>query len=573
VVEERNVYGNTAGPRPNDCQLDVHEIILVTNNSQAYLIGTDYQPRGSGNSVETKPVNDPYLTRFAEVCGATSPMNLRIDLADGETLAEGSIPMPFVLVGRDDACDVTLADAEVNPRHAWFQVVAGRIYAIDLGSRTGLLWSNGASGSGWLDEPSPVRIGPFRICLCSPVSDKPAFPTGYNPLQSDAAGSRNRPKVALEFRNGKRPKDRWAVNRYITLIGKASECKIHLTGDDIANYHCGLVLTSGGLWVVDLSGRGVVVNGERMRVSPLGHGAELWVGRFLIGVQCPETPHPTGSSRSGILSAISPRSGVQLGSGSHSTTRNPNLPTRKQGLPAEDEVALGAAPTDAPASNSQVFGESFRMRVSTLGTNGPASQRINVSDTLGLKPASSVIARPAPRPIMPEPMLDLFSTLTPGTAQRAIPEPVPLASSAEPLNEPSIRLVRQLSELHSQLFSQFQQSLAVLVQLFGTLRRDQFVQVEEELSRIEQLNKELAQLQTEVARRAVETYTAPPPEAADGIPMASPMPDLQASGVPSLDSIALYSWVTDRMAALQKERQARWSALADVVGTKPSYLS
>ena len=32
--------------------------------------------------------------------------------------------------------------------------------------------------------------------------------------------------------------------------------KIHLNADDIAGFHCGLVLTPGGLWMVNLSGRG-----------------------------------------------------------------------------------------------------------------------------------------------------------------------------------------------------------------------------------------------------------------------------------------------------------------------------
>src|SRR5438093_13259382 len=84
----------------------------------------------------------------------------------------------------------------------------------------------------------------------------------------------------------------------ITLVERAEVCKIHLNGDDIAGYHSGLVLTPDGLWVVDLSGRGVVVNGERMRVSPLRHGAELWIGRFLIGLHYPTTAPETESARS-----------------------------------------------------------------------------------------------------------------------------------------------------------------------------------------------------------------------------------------------------------------------------------
>src|SRR5438093_2689215 len=92
----------------------------------------------------------------------------------------------------------------------------------------------------------------------------------------------------------------------ITLVERAEVCKIHLNGDDIAGYHSGLVLTPAGLWVVDLSGRGVVVGGERMRVAPLPHGTELWVGRFLIGCHYPAVGLTPAAGRPGNLTTPNP---------------------------------------------------------------------------------------------------------------------------------------------------------------------------------------------------------------------------------------------------------------------------
>jgi hypothetical protein len=166
------------------------------------------------------------------------------------------------------------------------QVIGGRVFVVDLGSRTGVLWPNGTRGSGWLEPGAPARLGPFYLYLRSAAGAPNSSTDGYNPLAADPV-LRAKPPAALEFRNGRRVKDRWPVNRLVTLIGRSPDCKIHLTADDIAPYHCGLVATGDGLWVVDLSGHGVVVNGERMRVSPLPHGAELWVGRFLIGCNSP----------------------------------------------------------------------------------------------------------------------------------------------------------------------------------------------------------------------------------------------------------------------------------------------
>ncbi len=516
-------------------------------------------------------MNDPFFSQFAEACGAAGPLDLRVDLADGGMLAEGSIPMPFVLVGRDDACDVTLAEAEINPRHAWLQVIAGRVFAVDLGSRTGLGWPGGATGSGWMDENTPVKIGPFQLRLRSPVSARPPFPPGYNPLYSDSAGVRTRPRVALEFRNGKRVKDRWAVNRFITLIGRAPECKIHLTSDDIATYHCGLVLTTTGLWVVDLSGRGVVVNGERMRLSPLGHAAELWVGRFLIGVQAPGNPHLPNPGRSGILSGQSPRSGLALTStDGQGSSRGTALP-RKAVNPADDEVGLGASPTvdSGGGFSSAQVGESFRMRVSTGGTSGPVSQQIQVTNSAAVPQMKSAPqARPAPRVVPPpDPNLDLFTTLTPGSGTRPVPES--LLANVTGVEASPEQLARQLSDLHSLMLTQSQQSLLLLVQLFGSLPAQQLPSVQRELARINQLNSELVQLQVEVTQRAAEVPMVSSASSGEVIPMAIPVTqsDQTNGDGPPPGPPALHDWVLGRMNSLQKERSTRWQAfIAAVLG-------
>jgi pSer/pThr/pTyr-binding forkhead associated (FHA) protein len=498
-------------------------------------------------------VNDPLIARFAAACGATGPLDLRVDLADGGVLAEGTVPMPFTLVGRDDACDVTLTDAEVNPRHAWLQVVGGRVFGIDLGSRTGLGWPGGATGSGWMDADTPARIGPFLVRLRTPVSDRPSyFAPGYSPLQSDL-GLKSRPTVTLEFRNGRRAKDRWSVNRLITLVGRAPECKIHLTADDIAGYHCGLVLTPDGLWVVDLSGRGVVVNGERMRVSPLRHAAELWVGRFLIGVQYPQnslTPAPT---RGGTPTP--PRSYTGLSAAPLQIPAGP--PTRPavdrpQAAP-EDEVPLGVvSPSDVGAGglpSSHIMADAFR-----VWTGGPASHPILVANS-----GPPLLSPPSgpPRPAGPPPASDPFLT----------PPPV-LAAPTDRLDtsgEVALLLLRQLGELHAQMFTQFQQSMVLLVRLFGCLRREQLPSVQRELGRIQELNAELAQLQAEVARRAAEASPAGP---RSGPRLTAPAPEV-AGARPAQSSphaTALHEWVIDRISTLQRERQARWQSLVGMFG-------
>lgn len=519
-----------------------------------------------------RPVNDPLIARFADACGATGPLDLRVDLAGGSVLAEGSVDQPFTLVGRDDACDVTLSDPEVNMRHAWFQVLGGRVFVVDLGSRTGMSWADGAHGPGWLDVGSPVQIGPFLLHLRSAASERPSsYPTGYNPLTADN-GVKSRPVVALEFRNGRRAKDRWTVNRLLTLIGRASDCKIHLNADDISPYHCGLVSTRTGLWVVDLSGRGVVVNGERMRVSPLTQNAELWVGRFLIGCQYQTPPSPpTASPSSRPPTPVPPVVGKsgRLPATPTSPSRSP-LPPGQQPLPGdaritttpapipvpitsppppllpEDEVELGVAPDTEGLPASHIMADVFH------------EKETNPSESMS-NPILVSGSGPKPPAVLP-----------PGSAIAGLLDELATATTNSPYFAP---FLRQMADLHGRTVAEFQQWLSLLTQLFSRVKREHITVVQHELNRIQELTAEITALQAEVARQTLEqaatdrvrqlASSAPPAESAEPrsgswVPPSTktPLPDHPLTTPPS--SVARSA---EKLASLQQDRAARWQAL------------
>lgn len=481
-------------------------------------------------------MSDPLIARFADACGASAPLNLRVDLVGGGVLAEGALDQPFTLVGRDDACDVTLSDPDINPRHVWLQALGGRVYALDLGSRTGVVWPSGARGSGWLDPGVGAKIGPFSLRLRAPVADRPpAFPADYNPLAADP-NTRNRALATLEFRNGKRARDRWAVNRVLTLVGRSPECKIHLTADDISPYHCGLVSTPSGLWVVDLSGRGVVVNGERMRVAPLPHGAELWVGRFLIGCACPTTPAagapPVGSNGTPAgprtVNQARPEQEAENAPSSRKTPRPPALAgATGRPVPAEDEVELGAVPdptADLPASH--IMADAFR----EPGLSGPPSNPILVSGAGAGAEA---------------PLAGLLDSLGLEHARETGLAP----------------LLRQMADLHDRTAHEFTRWLSLLPRLFTYVPREHLPVVLHELTRIESLTAEIAKLQGEVSRRALEEAaaereqrTAPEPRSGSGPDTPAPVRALDTLTPPPTKA-------ADRLGALQQERADRWAAV------------
>ncbi len=492
---------------------------------------------------------DPLIARFAVACGVSGPLSLRVELADGGVLAEGLVSQPFAVVGRDDACEVTLADPEVNMRHAWLQAIGGRVFAVDLGR--GLTWPGGARGSGWLDVGTPVRIGPFQLSLTSPASTQPtSYPPGYNPLASDN-DVKSQLAVTLEFRNGRRGKDRWTVNRLLTLVGRSPDCKIHLNSEDISAYHCGIVSTPGGLWVVDLSGRGVVVNGDRMRVAPLAQGAELWVGRFLIGCQY-QSP-PAGSVPSLVESRIAPKpSSSNLAKSATPVSSNgqsPNSTSASDGArvastPAasevEDEVDFGADPESGDLPASHIMADAFRHK--GPAPSGAMSNPILVSGS-----------GPKPPPVLPESLLD-----SDGASELALAP-----------------LLRQMADLHGRAVAEFQQTQLLFGQLFSCVARENLATLQHELNRILDISAEIASLQSAVSKQSLEQaaqerehqLNAPAPDtgeprSADWVPPHTQTPLPEQQPLPRLpEGISALPHPAERLAALQQDRAARWQAL------------
>jgi pSer/pThr/pTyr-binding forkhead associated (FHA) protein len=469
-------------------------------------------------------VNDPLIARFAQACGATAPLDLRVGLVDGGVLAEGTVRQPFTLVGRDEACDVTLSDPEVHPRHAWLQVIDGRVFTIDLGSRAGVVWPDGSRGPAWLDPGTSVKVGPFRVALRNPVSGRTSR-TDAAPTQTDPDIGRLRPSVQLEFRTGRRPKDRWAINRVLTLVGTADACKLHISADDIAPYHCGLVLTPDGLWVVDLSGRGVVVNGERMRVAPLPDGAELWVGRFLIACRAPD-PVDTHSALRESPARSSPPTPRSL---SYPGPHHPPPPT------PDDEVPLGGLPVLDPLSglpSSHILHGAFRRP----SRSGPISSPI----LLAVGPGGE--ETPAGE----------------SSGRLGVSVSAPVRPQSE---HPTAALIGHLAEIHGQMFEQVQQALLMMARLCGQVRAGRSTAVETELVRIKELNAELARLQGEVTRLALAHAATPSGDTAVHDLSVRP-----ARGPSTPDtSDAIQDWVQERIGMLHRERKARWDRLVGLV--------
>ncbi len=309
----------------------------------------------------------PIEKQFADCCGA-GPLELMIEREEDHAIvAHGALEQPFAVIGRDPYCDIHLNDPVVALKHAFAQVINGHVFIVDLASTTGVHWGSGRQSSGWLTPGEPLTIGPFRLFLTRSAASSPTvLGADFHPLTSSTDGPGGYPPALLEFLSGRSDHTAWEVNRVLTLVGRASECKLHLGGEDVALFHSYFVKTITGLWVVDLLARGGTrVNGKKVRAALLAHGDELHIGKFAIGVKYPAP----GISLSGQDSAVSfdvqsSQDRVHTGSlgmkSSARISRPPETMLAPDGaLPSEEEFAAltpaPIAPTLVPAAGNEAM--------------------------------------------------------------------------------------------------------------------------------------------------------------------------------------------------------------------------
>jgi pSer/pThr/pTyr-binding forkhead associated (FHA) protein len=243
------------------------------------------------------PVNVPALERFSIACDMTGPLQLVVEGTGKGSPDTYEIAGPFAVIGRDPAADLVLHDSVISRRHACLQVIAGRVFLVDLGSRTGVRWDDGPRQCGWVDSVQGVQIGPYRVrprlndLSAENVHDAPQ-PTSRSFAQPGL------PELTLEFLDSEPALGRstWRASRSLVLLGRSPACRIQLAGADVSAIHASLVRTPAGTWVVDHLGRaGTSVNGSPARVAILKDRDELRLGGSRIRVHI--GPSESGEAR------------------------------------------------------------------------------------------------------------------------------------------------------------------------------------------------------------------------------------------------------------------------------------
>ena len=237
------------------------------------------------------------LDEFAAECGLTRPFRLEVGLKGDSATQVHEFRQPFLLVGRRAGSDLLLDHWLVSRRHAYLQLIDGRFYCVDLGSRTGTHGGDATERAGWVDPVRAIQIGPYSVRPdLSPARD----PQDLTP-----------PIVTWTVPGREGEAVRWTMNRGLALVGKSPACKIRIVGPDVSRFHCGLVLTSSGVWAVDLlSQRPILVNGQPVRFAPIRPGDELTIGDHVLVPDYDPGPIRDRTGRSPLLGSSIPEPSV-----------------------------------------------------------------------------------------------------------------------------------------------------------------------------------------------------------------------------------------------------------------------
>ena len=107
------------------------------------------------------------LSLFREACGLTSPLTLvcQDSRRADESATESQFSDPFVLIGRDIQLDLVLDDPRISRRHAFLQAIEGQLHCLDLDSRTKTYWDDEITprARGCLHPGQTLKVGPFGI--------------------------------------------------------------------------------------------------------------------------------------------------------------------------------------------------------------------------------------------------------------------------------------------------------------------------------------------------------------------------------------------------------------------------
>lgn len=229
-------------------------------------------------------MSDGFASMLQFAVGNATPIRLLVREPEGPPQVV-ELQSSFAIIGRSKDCDVVIPQEVVAYRHAYLQVIGGRLACIDLMSAAGIEW-DGPPFDGWVSAAHRFRIGNSWLQVFDDgwnADPDLKAPSEFKPRSERRQEYGVLPQVDLELMSSSAKGTIWPINRIITLVGRDDRCRITCQDENISKVHCSLLLLPTGLWVIDLLGKGGVrVNGEQVRCSMLPADCELEIGRYKL---------------------------------------------------------------------------------------------------------------------------------------------------------------------------------------------------------------------------------------------------------------------------------------------------
>lgn len=226
------------------------------------------------------------LETFFQACGGTQTISLAVRRVEGRGNAEAyAFQQPFVVIGSCPDSDLVMPDRSVNYRHIYLQLVAGRWFFANLARISRTKAGQGNPASGPFDVGCELKVGYHFIKRVGPAPAELIRQSADDLPESSV----DLPSFTLHVVGRRQSSSDLPPTEFsapVTLIGTSKHCDLVLDDESISRVHASLVLTTGGLWAVDLLGRGgLIVDGRREIWSQVHDGSVLQIGRASIRVR------------------------------------------------------------------------------------------------------------------------------------------------------------------------------------------------------------------------------------------------------------------------------------------------
>lgn len=496
-----------------------------------------------------------YDVQLAKSCGQLRPMILYARHQDHRTLSKYVITKPYAIIGRNSSCDISLNHEDVSKQHAYLQVLDGKLFCIDQGSRHGIFWKDTPQLYGWVLPGQPIEIGPFQITLEQPVGLEDSSKNLRNTAPFFAKYS---PKVAsnaiLEI-NGNKQFD---LRHQLALIGRCKHCNIILDTGEISPIHASIVRTMDGkYWLVVPIGIKVKVNHKRCVSMELHDEDVITIGNHTLTFKI--VPHSTDTGKLPLRNSSS----INLQTDEEDASQLPKPPhTPAPSLIEFDSPIARELKHQPEAAIESVLAQSVFLDRSSI-------EEIVLPPVLPADQSSSLVQRPASLPVVSKPG-KVAEELVKQQSEMA---PSPPQGDAQLVSA----FTQHMQLMQKEMMSQMRMNMEMMAEFMVNLQQQHMDQVREEMTYLAKINQELMQLrQSLLTSPPVEKeplikigskqQKIPGKEVADEKqPATKPKFKLPVEDQTTKDEPHSHDWISKRIAVLEGERQSRWEKMKSAV--------